>query len=80
MGKLFLTITLVLAVSAGCTTKPPRITPQECVEIMFSDPDRFDPASHFTIEVADAPPMYDAIEWINENLDDCLKDGWEDKR
>lgn len=46
---------------------------QRCISEMFSDPDRYDPSGHFQIMSDQAPPFPEAIKWINENLESCMK-------
>lgn len=47
---------------------------KSCIIAIFSDPDGFDPGSHFTVTEETAPPFPEAIEWINQRLGECLED------
>ena len=69
-----MTIFLAFAVGSllGHWLTLPSVAPERCIEVMFSDPDAFDPGAHFEQLSTQANPNYDAIFWINSNLTACL--------
>lgn len=42
------------------------------MDLIFSDPDAYDPAAHFEIAGDMAPPFPEAAAWVNDALTDCL--------
>lgn len=70
-------IAVLLTADIALETNNNRVTSekaQACVERMFSDPDAYDPGSHFEIRADEAPPFPNIVEWINGNLKSCLED------